>query len=186
MAAIAALFMGCAHAAKEVAREATPGGVEGAIDSLSKPDNRQRVGEIAGETTRQISRAAVLGTRDALREMNVIGADGTIQASLLAKQTSGVIGSLGVTGLIAVGLAVVVVGLSAALLILVFRARRRRERRRRDRRRRHQSRDRRIAKLLHAARDRPWGKELERLVPEGKVDPDPLENAGPAGLASVR
>lgn len=166
--------MGCAQTAKEVAREATPAGLEGAIDSLSQPEKRQQFNEIAGDATRQISRQAVLGTRDALREMNVIGADGTINASLLAKQDSGVIGVFGVAGLIAAGLGLVVVVLSVALLLVVFRSRRLR-----DQARRHETHAHRISEILHAARDRPWGKELDRLVRDGKVGPDPLEKTRP-------
>src|SRR5262249_38103374 len=121
------------NTARQVAREATPGGVEGALDSLSKPGNRERFNQLiqetsqsagqgfargmtaaittrmattaqagaattqplagdrsfeqaAGETSRRISREAVLGVRDALRELDLIGPDNTLNSRLLAKE----------------------------------------------------------------------------------------------------
>lgn len=140
--ALVVYSMGCADSARQVAREAAPGGLEGSIDSLSKPDTRQKFNEITGDATRQASHQAVLGMRDALQEMKVISPR-----------------TLALTGGIVVALSLLVLSFIIVSVVLLLRARRARARTRRQ-----DIHARRIRDVLRATQDRPWGKELEGIM----------------------
>jgi hypothetical protein len=177
-----ACLVGCGHAAKEVARDAMPGGVEGGLASMSQPQNQQRLADVvrgagmdvvgndlgrgmvhgvlaevglspsggqrgpttapagadaarpaawtiagggpeaiqhaAAQTTRVVSREAVLGMRDAMREMGMVDANG--HPNVLGDRGRGTLG-MGLTLLPlaagALGLLVIVQAVCIALLL---------------------------------------------------------------------
>jgi hypothetical protein len=170
MLAIASLSTGCAHSAREIAQEAAPGGLEASIDSLSTPANQEKFNEIAGNATRQVSYQAVLGVRDALRETKLIGPDGILGASQFLGQ-DGIFRRLGLAGIIAVALALVVLALITTVSIILYRSRRAR-----DQAKSQEADASRIKEVLRATSERPWGKELQSLI-EDKLGPDALQGA---------
>jgi hypothetical protein len=167
--AILSITTGCARTARNVAEEATPGGIDGAMLAMSKTENRQQLQQVLHEPAMDIGRGIadgmIEGAETKLRERGVIAADGSLSGAFIDKPKGLIAGTLGVAGLIAIALGLLVIALATWLLIVLNKTRKAREEAKR-----HEADARRVSEVLHVARDRPWGKELEALLEE-KQDP---------------
>jgi hypothetical protein len=125
--------------------------------------------KFAGDTSRLVSREAVLGLHDGLRDIGVLDEKG-LRISSLTGQTRGIVSAgLDLMTIAAIGLGLLVLVLALWLGVVLAKSRR-------DRKRsaEHEAGARELLTLdrvLRAADERPWGRELREMVKDQNPSP---------------
>jgi hypothetical protein len=124
-------------------------------------DLQAHVEKIAGGTSRVVSREALLGADDALRQLDEAARQGKPVSTLLGHTQGTIQSGLDLARVAAIALALLVMVLATWLAIILAKTRRARA----EAVRREAS-SRRLAEAVRAAADRPWSGELRSLLKE--------------------